>query len=63
MNPAAPSVRTESRPHPAGPPGRARAASRRDLRARYRRAARLVFLIPAGLYVLFATAGPPGWCS
>ena len=59
MNPAAPSVRTEPRPgHPAGSPGRARAASRTDLRARYRRAARLVFLIPAGLYVLFAFVVP-----
>jgi multiple sugar transport system permease protein len=58
LNPAAPSVRTEPRPHPAGPPGRARAASRRDLRARYRRAARLAFLIPAGLYVLFAFVVP-----
>jgi len=35
-----------------------RAASRSDLRARYRRAARLVFLIPAGLYVLFAFVVP-----
>ena len=59
MNPAAPSVRTEPRPRrPAGPPGRARAASRSDLRARYRRAARLVFLVPAGLYVLFAFVVP-----
>ncbi|MGH3175468.1 MAG: carbohydrate ABC transporter permease, partial [Streptosporangiaceae bacterium] len=33
-------------------------ASRSDLRARYRRAARLVFLIPAGLYVLFAFVVP-----
>jgi multiple sugar transport system permease protein len=59
LNPAAPGVRTESRPgRPAGPPGRARDASRRDLRARYRRAARLLFLIPAGLYVLFAFVVP-----
>ena len=58
MNPAAPSVRTESRPRPAGPPGRARTASRSDLRARYRRAARLAFLLPAGLYVLFAFVVP-----
>ncbi len=59
MNPAAPSVRTEPRPRrPAGSPGRVRAASRSDLRARYRRAARLVFLIPAGLYVLFAFVVP-----
>lgn len=59
MNPAAPSVRTEPRPRrPAGPAGRAGGASRRDLRARYRRAARLVFLIPAGLYVLFAFVVP-----
>ena len=59
MNPAAPSVRAETRPgRPAGPPGRARAASRRDLRARYRRAARLAFLLPAGLYVLFAFVVP-----
>ena len=50
MNPAAPSVRTEPRSR--------RAASRSDLRARYRRAARLVFLIPAGLYVLFAFVVP-----
>ena len=59
MNPAAPGVRTEARPRrPAGPPGRARAASRSDLRARYRRAARLAFLFPAGLYVLFAFVVP-----
>jgi multiple sugar transport system permease protein len=61
LNPAAPGVRTEPRPRPrrpAGSPGRARAASRSDLRARYRRAARLVFLIPAGLYVLFAFVVP-----
>ena len=59
MNPAAPSVRTEPRPRrPGGSPGRARAASRSDLRARYRRAARLAFLIPAGLYVLFAFVVP-----
>ena len=59
MNPAAPSVRAEPRPRrPAGPAGRAGGASRRDLRARYRRAARLVFLIPAGLYVLFAFVVP-----
>ena len=59
MNPAAPSVRAESRPRrPAGPAGRAGGASRSDLRARYRRAARLVFLIPAGLYVLFAFVVP-----
>ena len=59
MNPAAPSVRTEPRPRrPAGSAGRAGGASRRDLRARYRRAARLVFLIPAGLYVLFAFVVP-----
>ena len=59
MNPAAPSVRAEQRPRrPAGPAGRAGGASRSDLRARYRRAARLVFLIPAGLYVLFAFVVP-----
>jgi multiple sugar transport system permease protein len=59
LNPAAPSVRTEPRPRrPAGAAGRAGGASRRDLRARYRRAARLVFLIPAGLYVLFAFVVP-----
>lgn len=59
MNPAAPSVRAEPRPRrPAGPAGRAGGASRSDLRARYRRAARLVFLIPAGLYVLFAFVVP-----
>ncbi len=59
MNPAAPSVRTEPRPRrPAGPAGRAGGASRSDPRARYRRAARLVFLIPAGLYVLFAFVVP-----
>jgi multiple sugar transport system permease protein len=59
LNPAAPSVRTEPRPRrPAGPAGRAGGASRRDLRARYRRAARLLFLIPAGLYVLFAFVVP-----
>jgi multiple sugar transport system permease protein len=59
LNPAAPSVRTEPRPRrPAGLAGRAGGASRSDLRARYRRAARLVFLIPAGLYVLFAFVVP-----
>jgi multiple sugar transport system permease protein len=59
LNPAAPSVRTEARPRrPAGPAGRAGGASRTDLRARYRRAARLMFLIPAGLYVLFAFVVP-----
>ena len=59
MNPAAPSVRTEPRPRrPAGPAGRAGGASRNDLRARYRRGARLLFLIPAGLYVLFAFVVP-----
>jgi multiple sugar transport system permease protein len=59
LNPAAPSVRAEPRPRrPAGPAGRAGGASRSDLRARYRRAARLVFLIPAGLYVLFAFVVP-----
>ena len=59
MNPAAPSVRTEPRPRrPAGPAGRAGGRSRSDMRARYRRAARLVFLIPAGLYVLFAFVVP-----
>jgi multiple sugar transport system permease protein len=59
VNHAAPSVRTEARPRrPAGPPGRARAASRSDLRARYRRVARLAFLLPAGLYVLFAFVVP-----
>jgi multiple sugar transport system permease protein len=59
LNPAAPSVRTDPRPrHPAGPAGRAGGAARNDLRARYRRAARLVFLIPAGLYVLFAFVVP-----
>ena len=59
MNPAAPSVRAEPRPRrPAGPAGRAGGASRSDLRARYRRAARLAFLIPAGLYVLFAFVVP-----
>jgi multiple sugar transport system permease protein len=59
VNPAAPSVRTEPRPRrPAGPAGRAGGASRSDMRARYRRAARLVFLIPAGLYVLFAFVVP-----
>jgi len=59
LNPAAPSVRAEPRPRrPAGPAGRAGGGSRSDLRARYRRAARLVFLIPAGLYVLFAFVVP-----
>jgi multiple sugar transport system permease protein len=59
LNPAAPSVRAEPRPRrPAGPAGRAGGASRSDLRARYRRAARLAFLIPAGLYVLFAFVVP-----
>jgi len=63
LNPAAPSVRAESPSgsHPAGAPGpprSARGASRRDLRARYRRAARLAFLLPAALYVLFAFVVP-----
>jgi len=59
LNPAAPSVRAEPRPRrPAGPAGRAGGASRSDLRARYRRAARLAFLVPAGLYVLFAFVVP-----
>jgi len=59
LNPAAPSVRAEPRPRrPAGPAGRAGGPSRSDLRARYRRAARLAFLIPAGLYVLFAFVVP-----
>jgi len=59
LNPAAPSVRAEQRPRrPAGPAGRAGGTSRSDLRARYRRAARLVFLIPAGLCVLFAFVVP-----
>ena len=59
MNPAAPSVRAEPRPRrPAGPAGRAGGPSRSDLRARYRRAARLAFLVPAGLYVLFAFVVP-----
>jgi multiple sugar transport system permease protein len=59
LNPAAHSVRTEPRPRrPAGPAGRAGGAPRSGLRARYRRAARLVFLIPAGLYVLFAFVVP-----
>ena len=59
MNPAAPGVRTQPPPArcPAGSPGRARDASR-DRRARYRRTARLAFLIPAGLYVLFAFVVP-----
>ena len=59
MNPAAPGVRTQPPParRPAGSPGRARDASR-DRRARYRRTARLAFLIPAGLYVLFAFVVP-----
>ena len=63
MNPAASSVRagspSGSRPAGApGPPRSARGASRRDLRARYRRAARLAFLLPAALYVLFAFVVP-----
>ena len=59
MNPAAPGVRTQPPParRPAGSPGRARDASR-DRRAHYRRTARLAFLIPAGLYVLFAFVVP-----
>ena len=59
MNPAAPGVRTQPPParRPAGSPGRARDASR-DRRARYRRTARLAFLIPAALYVLFAFVVP-----
>jgi len=63
LNPAAPSVRTESPSgprRPAGAPGRPRSArdASRDRRARYRRAARLAFLIPAALYVLFAFVVP-----
>ena len=58
MNPAAPSVRTAPPPRrPASPAGRPGAASR-DRRARYRRTARLAFLIPAALYVLFAFVVP-----
>jgi multiple sugar transport system permease protein len=58
LNPAAPSVRTAPPPrHPATPAGRPGAASR-DRRARYRRTARLAFLIPAALYVLFAFVVP-----
>jgi len=59
LNPAAPGVRTQPPParRPAGSPGRARDASR-DRRAHYRRTARLAFLIPAGLYVLFAFVVP-----
>jgi multiple sugar transport system permease protein len=56
LNPAAPSVRTEP-PRPASPAGRPGAAGR-DRRARYRRTARLAFLLPAGLYVLFAFVVP-----
>lgn len=41
-----------------GPLGRARAPGPGDLRSRYRRYARLAFLVPAGLYVLFAFAVP-----
>jgi len=62
LNPAAPSVRTESPSgarRSAGARGPARpSAARRDLRARYRRAARFAFLIPAALYVLFAFVVP-----
>jgi multiple sugar transport system permease protein len=58
LNPAAPSVRADPAPRrpasSAGGPG----GVRRDRRARYRRAARLAFLIPAGLYVLFAFVVP-----
>jgi len=59
LNPAAPGVRTQPPParRPARSPGRASDASR-DRRARYRRTARLAFLIPAGLYVLFAFVVP-----
>ena len=59
MNPAAPGVRTQPPParRPARSPGRASDGSR-DRRARYRRTARLAFLIPAGLYVLFAFVVP-----
>ena len=58
MNPAAPGVRPAPPPRrPASPAGRPGAAGR-DRRARYRRAARLAFLIPAGLYVLFAFVVP-----
>jgi multiple sugar transport system permease protein len=57
LNPAAPSVRTEEAPRgPASPARRPDAARYR--RARYRRTARLAFLIPAGLYVLFAFVVP-----
>jgi len=62
LNPAAPGVRTESPSgarRSAGARGPARpSAARRDLRARYRRAARFAFLIPAALYVLFAFVVP-----
>jgi multiple sugar transport system permease protein len=63
LNHAAPSVRTEwpSGPRrPAGAPARHRSGrdAARDRRARYRRVARLAFLLPAGLYVLFAFVVP-----
>jgi multiple sugar transport system permease protein len=60
LNPAAPSVRTEppAAPRPGGAAKRARGSASRDRRARYRRATRLAFLIPAGLYVLFAFVVP-----
>ena len=58
MNPAASSVRTAPPPRrPASPAGRPGAAGR-DRRARYRRTARLAFLVPAALYVLFAFVVP-----
>jgi multiple sugar transport system permease protein len=58
LNPAASSVRTEPPPRrPAGPAARP-GAPHRDRRARYRRTARLAFLVPAGLYVLFAFVVP-----
>jgi multiple sugar transport system permease protein len=58
LNPAASDVRTE--PPPRRPPGPAArpGAPHRDRRARYRRTARLAFLVPAGLYVAFAFVVP-----
>jgi multiple sugar transport system permease protein len=57
LNPAAPSVRTEPAPRRPASPARSGPAGR-DRRARYRRFARLAFLLPAGLYVLFAFVVP-----
>jgi multiple sugar transport system permease protein len=58
LNPAGSSVRTEPPPRRPAGPGARTGASHRDRRARYRRTARLAFLVPAGLYVAFAFVVP-----